>query len=549
MFSPEIVRLTKHGGPLTKRIYLDETDAPKSDGSACVMSRGLAYRAPISCVGQLGAMIGSLQSDQAIALGTLRHGLSREIKIAAKRTIIGRTSTETIARTGENIVFRAGSYGFALLDYDTKGMPPGVAERLHQEGGFWPALVSIMPELASIARVSRASTSAGLYRQDTGAPVPGSNGLHLYLAVRDTTDSTRFLKTLHERCWLAGLGWMMVGGGGQLLERSIVDRMVGAPERLVFEGAPILIEPLAQDAEARRPNITEGEWLDTKASCSPLTILEKARFAELRRKAAHQLTGECAKAREEFIDHQADHLAKRSGMSRHAAKEVIVKQCKGVLLPAVVLPFDDPELEGKTVADVLAHPAAFEGETLADPLEGVDYGRCKARIMRRADGTPWINSFAHGRATYELKLDATAIRAAMTKADANDVVIVLVDLLMEAAIAPSDEESLIAYAKERSGVGMRAIQRQLKKARAVHTGEKRKQERERHLAERDDPRPMLPVPVLDSPFLPVMDTANSVIGACKDPIPPPRDITRDAVSVRRHDIAGAHAFTTANQEL
>ena len=51
-------------------------------------------------------------------------------------------------------------------------------------------------------------------------------------------------------------------------------------------------------------------------------------------------------------------------------------------------------------------PASFEGETLADPLEGVEYGRCKAKIMRRADGTPWINSFAHGRTVYELKLDA-----------------------------------------------------------------------------------------------------------------------------------------------
>ena len=49
-----------------------------------------------------------------------------------------------------------------------------------------------------------------------------------------------------------GFGWYMVGAGGQLLERSIVDRMVGAPERLVFEGAPVLDPPLAQDQESRR---------------------------------------------------------------------------------------------------------------------------------------------------------------------------------------------------------------------------------------------------------------------------------------------------------
>ena len=94
--------------------------------------------------------------------------------------------------------------------------------------------------------------------------------------MRDVADSARFLKALHDRCWLAGYGWMMVGAGGQMLERSIIDRMVGAPERLVFEGAPVLVDPLAQSVEARRPDVTEGDWLDTLAACPPLTIVEKA---------------------------------------------------------------------------------------------------------------------------------------------------------------------------------------------------------------------------------------------------------------------------------
>jgi len=72
-----------------------------------------------------------------------------------------------------------------------------------------------------------------------------------------------------------------------LLERSIVDRMVGAPERLVFEGAPILVEPLAQSAVARQPCIEEGAWLDTKSICLPLDVREKAELAELHAKAKH----------------------------------------------------------------------------------------------------------------------------------------------------------------------------------------------------------------------------------------------------------------------
>ena len=85
------------------------------------------------------------------------------------------------------------------------------------------------------------------------------------------------------------------------------------------------------------------------------------------------------------------------------------RQCDGVLLPNVELPFDDEDLAGCTVADVLADPDRFVGATLADPLEGIAYGRGKAKIMRRADGSLWIHSFAHGRTIYELKRDLADI--------------------------------------------------------------------------------------------------------------------------------------------
>jgi hypothetical protein len=130
-------------------------------------------------------------------------------------------------------------------------------------------LCQVLPELKGAAYVKRRSTSAGLLRTDTGEKLPGSKGLHIYIAVKDSGDIERFLNTLHERCWLAGYGWMMVGKAGQLLERSIVDRMVGAPERLVFEGKPVLVPPLGQDQDSRQPVAVEGEMLDTVAVCPP----------------------------------------------------------------------------------------------------------------------------------------------------------------------------------------------------------------------------------------------------------------------------------------
>ena len=280
-------------------------------------------------------------------------------------------------------------------------MPATVAAELRQRGGFWPRLLTVLPPLGNVARVTRSSTSAGLSRADTGEALPESDGVHVYVAAKDGADSERFLRALHDRCWLAGFGWMMVSSSGALLERSIVDRMVGGPERLVFEGGPVLVPPLQQDKESRRPIAVDGVALDTVAVCPPLTIVERARLDELKARERERLAPEMAKARTAFVESQARTLVARTGMTAKAARQVIIRQCEGVLRPDVELPFDDPELAGCTVGDVLADPERFEGETLADPLEGVSYGRCVAKVMRRADGTPWIHSFAHGRTIYD----------------------------------------------------------------------------------------------------------------------------------------------------
>jgi hypothetical protein len=547
MAAPEIVCLTKSNGPLTKEIRLED-GVLRSDGSACIMARGTARRVQIAGVVQLAALINGLRSDQAIALGSLRPDLPDEIRVVTKREINGATRPDIISRSADYIIFNNGQCGFVLLDFDTKGMPADVAERLAGAGGFWPALLSVIPELDRIARVARASTSAGLYNRETGAPVPGSNGEHIYLLVRDVADSARFLKALHDRCWLAGYGWFVVSVSGQLLERSIVDRMVGGPERLVFEGPPILVGPLAQGVEARRPRVTEGDELDTLAACPPLTIVGNAKVQELRIKAKLALIGKAVEAREKYIAQKAGELADRTGVSPLVARETISKQCNGELLPSLVLPFDDPELAGKTVADVLADPAAFVGETLADPLEGIEYGPCKAKVIRRADGTLFINSFAHGGTIYELKFDAAAVRAAMSKAPADEVVALLVDMLLRAAVSPTEEAALNRYARDLSGTGTRDISRQIKLAREEKAEKDAEEARECRMAERNDQRPCLPAPAYDAPWLPEMGAYNEVLGKSTDRIPPARNIGSEMAMARRLAVPNLHAFSSTNQE-
>jgi hypothetical protein len=540
--SAEIVTFSKSNGPLSKKISLDDSGKLISDGSACVMARGTARRVAIADIGELATLISSCQSHEALALGRLRGDLPDNVDVITKRKLNG-ADAGIIARTADHIRYQRGTHGFVLGDYDTKGMPEDLARRIAGLGGFVAALTSVLPALATTARLLRASTSAGLYRFDTRTWLPGSNGAHLYLAVQDVADSERFLRTLHNRCWLAGFGWYMISASGQLLERSIIDRMVGQPERLVFEGPPELIPPLAQDDAARQPVINDGAWLDTLAQCPPLRADEQAWLEEIRTKTAYHIEGDRVRIRDEFIRKQAKTLAQQSGISESAARTIIERQCRGTLLPSITLPFDDDDLVGKTVADVLADPESFLGETLADPLEGIGYGRGVAKIMRRDDGSIFIHSFAHGRAIYELKLDAAAVRAACERAAEDEIITTLIRLILSAEINAIEIAILIDWAQKKTGFGKREINRLLKEARSAKVAEEKQRERKRLAAERTDPRPQMPVPKLDVAYLPEMEKYSEVIVHSPEPIPPARNVEGDLNRARKRPLMSIHAYS------
>jgi hypothetical protein len=538
-----ITQFIKDGGPLSKRISLNPDGTLKSDGSACVMARGKARRILLSGVGALAQLIESMRSNEALGLGDLRPNLPTEVEITTKPKLNGTVPPNLIARTAEYIVYETGKPAFALLDYDNKDMPPHVAAEVKLRGGFYKAMASVIPPIVQAARLRRSSTSAGLYRTDTREQLPGSNGVHLYVGVTDGTDIPRFLAAAHERCWLAGFGWKTIGAAGQLLDRSIVDRSVGQPERLVFEGPPVLEVPLAQDVARRRPAFADGELLDTLTVCPPLMIGERDRLQRLQAKEARRLAGDAAKARAAFIDQQAKLLVARTGMAPAAARHVVEQQCEGVLLPSLELPFDDDDLRGCTVADVLADPQRFVGATLADPLEGVNYGAGKAKIMQRADGSVWIHSFAHGRTVYELKFDAATIETLVTAAADEDAVELFVRLAVDNELADHLVDRMRKRLAQRCGVNMRAITKALQERRQKRGSERRAAERQRRLAERDDPRPRIESPADDSPFIPVMTQLNEVFGAVTDPEPPMRDVDGAFTKVRVRRLPNMHALT------
>ena len=304
------------------------------------MVTGTAARAFAAIASDLARIIGNCGSDQAIALGALREDLSSPISITTKNRLD--QNPGAITRSRSFIDYRPGVPAWALIDFDTKGMPKEVSDRITGAGGMWNALLTVAPELANAARVSRASTSAGLFRADTGEPIAGSNGMHHYVLVRDGGDIERFLKDLHDRCWLHGFGWHLIGGAGQLLDRSIVDRMVGFGERLCFEGPPLIVPPLAQDQAKRAPEALKAKPSDSDRVVLRLTEYERHRVTKAKAASARS-AGEICEPR--FATSTTKSLPRKSpiksGTPLATALRLVRARHRGVLYPDVELEFDD----------------------------------------------------------------------------------------------------------------------------------------------------------------------------------------------------------------
>jgi hypothetical protein len=87
----------------------------------------------IDGIAELGALIEHLHSNEAIALGALRPGLTDPVEVVSKAKLNG-GAPNVIARTGQDVVYRKGQPALALLDFDSKGMPSEVAAGLDDGG-------------------------------------------------------------------------------------------------------------------------------------------------------------------------------------------------------------------------------------------------------------------------------------------------------------------------------------------------------------------------------------------------------------------------------
>jgi P4 family phage/plasmid primase-like protien len=354
---------------LSKTIRL--TEDGKLDKGEQGHNPTMCKRARTKSAADLAALIQNLESFHALALGVMRDGMGEISDIT-----VGAVDATT-ARSLDNFLFRPGQPAWMLLDRDKDG----------------PDFEDVFPVLTGIMRLKRASTSAGL---NVGG---NSGGLHLFIGVQDGDDIERALKVAHERCWLAGHGRYLLSKAGSLLDRSIIDVSVGSPERLVYEGPPVLGPGLTQDAEMRRPIAIEGELLDTRIAFPDLTPEELAQLKALKDAAREDIKPDAEKAEKAYREERVVEIV-ASGVSREEAeRRMDAYKALGVLSHDHVLTF--ATLGTATVGQAMADPERYHGQALADPVEGPGYGRTTAKIYLK-QGRRKINSKAHGDILYSL---------------------------------------------------------------------------------------------------------------------------------------------------
>jgi hypothetical protein len=81
MQHPQITVLTKQGGIMSKHIRLAPGGSIDSDSSSCGMWAGTARRETVASAAALAELIGSLRSEQAIALGRLRDDIHDDVPL------------------------------------------------------------------------------------------------------------------------------------------------------------------------------------------------------------------------------------------------------------------------------------------------------------------------------------------------------------------------------------------------------------------------------------------------------------------------------------
>ena len=379
---PVTFTLFDSSSPLSKSFAL--TDGKIVKTAAAQMTTGKALRIGID-FNNFSTTLNGLTAKQATGYGL--HDAEQFQKAVPIEIASKATPPKSISRTKQYFKYRE-EPGIVMIDHDPSQFGKSVTP-----SGLQEILVGISPIFEGAACLVRGSVSAGV--RLAGQPPKESKGFHLYLPVLLAADIPRCGATLFKRLWLAGHGFIALAKNGAMLERTLIDAAVFSGERLDFTGRPV-IESDELDYSPPTSEYRPGNYLDTKA-LADLTDTEENEYQRLLGEAKEAIHPKAEKKLGEWVDEKIKEMVE-AGATETTAKQQVAQIAAGKTkdLPTdFVLHF--ATLGTTTVRQVLDNPKKYNGQALADPIEGIEYGRTTAKFYANTDtDKPCIHSQAHG---------------------------------------------------------------------------------------------------------------------------------------------------------
>ena len=172
-------------------------------------------------------------------------------------------------------------------------------------------------------------------------------------------------------------------------------------------------------------------------------------------------------------------------------------------------------------------------------MEGIDYGRCKAMVMRDDDGALFIHSFAHGRSFYSLRHDLKSSKEAFEKIRGGTVDDAML-ILAQAELQEDELEEFAKFVSEKAGAGIRPVMARIKKERAEREAEARKAS----IEAKADGRIIRPRPEPDGELLPEVSFLDEVLANNRSEEPPMRNASGAIVRLEEKEPWALHLLTS-----
>jgi hypothetical protein len=388
-----LTKIVNTRGPLSKAFALKNGRLQKT--AAADLVEGRAIRTAIKDLGGLAKVIEALHSNEALS-----YGISSfvDARIVTQR-MAAKGAKNVICRDRKNLFWPDDRAVFQLdIDRPKDGSKPLKARE------FDNLLCGLLPWWRGVARMYKPSASAFVF-DDARNELSGAGSLRAYAIVDKGENIPHLGVAVTDALWRDGFGRIEFGAAGQVLVRCPVDGAVWQPERLDFQGAPILAKGLTQ--KRFPPLFFDGEDIvsEQALACSPGKIAFSAWQAGSKevRIAKNTAKPEEKRRRNKYIDDRVKKDVEAGADKKAARQRWQAAVLSNTLSGDFVLHFRD---RGPAkVSDILQNLKAFHLERCADPLDPAGYG-CDPRIAQlyanRAPKRPHVFSHAHGGCKYAL---------------------------------------------------------------------------------------------------------------------------------------------------